>query len=112
MMEALTLGFASMAAEPTHLLLLNPSAGAGRARRLLAEAERALRGREIAYRLVSTTDLAHGIAQALEAASLGVVPMVMSGDGLIGAVGGALVDSATPLGVIPGGRGNDFARAL
>ena len=36
----------------------------------------------------------------------------MSGDGLIGAVGGALAGSETPLGVIPGGRGNDFARVL
>jgi YegS/Rv2252/BmrU family lipid kinase len=36
----------------------------------------------------------------------------MSGDGLIGAVGGALAGSETPLGVIPGGRGNDFARVI
>ncbi len=36
----------------------------------------------------------------------------MSGDGLIGAVGGALAGVDTPLGMIPAGRGNDLARSL
>jgi YegS/Rv2252/BmrU family lipid kinase len=36
----------------------------------------------------------------------------MSGDGLIGQVGGALAGSDIPLGMIPGGRGNDLARVL
>ncbi len=36
----------------------------------------------------------------------------MSGDGLVGAVGGALAGAETPLGIIPGGRGNDLARVL
>ena len=38
--------------------------------------------------------------------------MVVSGDGLIGAVGGALAGAETPLGIVPGGRGNDLARVL
>jgi YegS/Rv2252/BmrU family lipid kinase len=38
--------------------------------------------------------------------------VVMSGDGLIGRIGGALAETDAPMGVIPGGRGNDFARAL
>ena len=37
---------------------------------------------------------------------------MISGDGLIGAVGGAMAGSETPLGIIPGGRGNDLARVL
>ena len=40
------------------------------------------------------------------------MPVVISGDGLIGAVGGAMAGSETPLGIIPGGRGNDLARVL
>ena len=36
----------------------------------------------------------------------------MSGDGLIGQIGGALAGTDAPMGVIPGGRGNDFARVL
>ena len=38
--------------------------------------------------------------------------MVISGDGLLGAVGGAMADAETPLGIVPGGRGNDLARVL
>ncbi len=38
--------------------------------------------------------------------------MVISGDGLVGAVGGAMAGSDTPLGIVPGGRGNDLARVL
>jgi YegS/Rv2252/BmrU family lipid kinase len=40
------------------------------------------------------------------------VPVVISGDGLAGAIGGALAGSETPLGIVPGGRGNDLARVL
>ena len=40
------------------------------------------------------------------------MPVVISGDGLVGAVGGAMAGSDTPLGIVPGGRGNDLARVL
>jgi YegS/Rv2252/BmrU family lipid kinase len=59
-----------------------------------------------------TTSLEHGIGEARGAAADGEVVVVMSGDGLIGQIGGALVETGAPLGVIPGGRGNDFARVL
>ena len=36
----------------------------------------------------------------------------MSGDGLIGQIGGALAETAAKMGIIPGGRGNDLARVL
>jgi YegS/Rv2252/BmrU family lipid kinase len=36
----------------------------------------------------------------------------MSGDGLIGQIGGVLTGGEVPLGIIPGGRGNDLARVL
>ena len=47
------------------------------------------------------------------AAQAGEVAVTLSGDGLIGAVAGALsgIDDAL-IGVLPGGRGNDFARKL
>ena len=62
--------------------------------------------------MVQTTSLEHGVSEARAAAETGEIPVVMSGDGLIGQVGGALAGSETPLGMIPGGRGNDLARVL
>jgi YegS/Rv2252/BmrU family lipid kinase len=64
------------------------------------------------YRLVRTKSLEHGIDEARSAAAGGVVPVVMSGDGLIGQVGGALAEGEVPMAVMPGGRGNDLARVV
>jgi YegS/Rv2252/BmrU family lipid kinase len=99
-------------AQRHHLVLVNPSAGGGRARELLPRLEGALRDHGIEHRLVMTTSLDHGIAEARSAAAGGEVVVVMSGDGLIGQIGGALAETGVPMGVIPGGRGNDFARVL
>jgi YegS/Rv2252/BmrU family lipid kinase len=101
-----------MSDDRRHLVLVNPSAGGGRARDLLPGLESALRERGLAYRLVMTTSLDHGVEEARAAAAEGEVPVVMSGDGLIGQVGGAVAGGGAPLGVIPGGRGNDFARVV
>ncbi len=99
-------------ADRKHALLVNPSSGGGRASELLDDAERELAARGLAFRTVRTRSLENGVEEALAASGAGEVPIVMSGDGLIGAVGGALANSGTPLGIIPGGRGNDFARVL
>jgi YegS/Rv2252/BmrU family lipid kinase len=101
-----------MAAERSHLVLVNPSAGGGRARELLPRLEGALRDHDISHRLVMTTSLDHGIEEAQRAGAAGEVVVVMSGDGLIGQVGGALAGSEARMGIIPGGRGNDLARVL
>jgi YegS/Rv2252/BmrU family lipid kinase len=66
----------------------------------------------VEHRLVMTTSLDHGVEEARRAAQAGEVVVVMSGDGLIGQIGGALAGTGAPLGLIPGGRGNDFARVL
>jgi YegS/Rv2252/BmrU family lipid kinase len=95
-----------------HLLLVNPSSGGGRARKLLPEVERLLGEHGLAYRVVLTESVDHGREEAVGAAERGEIPVVMSGDGLVGQVGGALVGCEIPLGVIPGGRGNDFARVI
>jgi YegS/Rv2252/BmrU family lipid kinase len=101
-----------MSAAGPYLLLVNPSAGAGRARERLPRVERALGQRGIDFRVLHTEGLEHGCAEARTAAAEGVTPVVMSGDGLIGQVGGALAGSGIPMGIVPGGRGNDLARVL
>jgi YegS/Rv2252/BmrU family lipid kinase len=94
------------------VLLVNPAAGAGRGRRRLPAVERALRAAGADYELVLTQSLEHGCVEAKRAVAIGAIPVVMSGDGLIGKVGGAIAGTGTPLGIIPGGRGNDLARVL
>jgi YegS/Rv2252/BmrU family lipid kinase len=62
--------------------------------------------------VVRTESLEHGISEARIAARAGEIPVVMSGDGLVGQVGGSLAETDATLGILPGGRGNDFARVL
>jgi YegS/Rv2252/BmrU family lipid kinase len=93
-------------------LLVNPSSAGGKTLKMLPEIEAALDARRVAFRVQKTKSLEHGSEQALLAIGAGELPVVVSGDGLLGAVGGAMAGSDVPLGLIPGGRGNDFARAL
>ena len=93
-------------------LLVNPASAHGRTLKLLPRIEQELDARRIAFRVERTRGLEDGVERALRAAEAGEAPVVISGDGLIGAVGGALAGSETPLGVVPAGRGNDLARVL
>src|SRR3954447_18764478 len=93
-------------------LLVNPSAGGGRSMKLLPRVEAALDQRRAVFRVQRTRGLEHGIDQALGAIEAGELPVVVSGDGLVGAIGGAMAGAETPLGIVPGGRGNDLARVL
>ncbi len=95
-----------------YLLLVNPSAGGGRARELLPQVERELARHGLSHRSLLTEGLEHGCAEARAGAAAGEIPVVISGDGLIGQIGGAVADTEMPLGIIPGGRGNDLARVL
>jgi YegS/Rv2252/BmrU family lipid kinase len=101
-----------MAGDRPHALIVNPSSGHGRGESILPEVEAELDKRHIEFRTVVTRSLEHGIEEALAAAGAGEVPVVLSGDGMIGQVGGALARSDATMGIIPGGRGNDFARVL
>jgi YegS/Rv2252/BmrU family lipid kinase len=94
------------------LLLVNPAAGGGRAADVLVVAEEALEARGIAYRTVRTESLEHGCEEASRAAAEGETVAVISGDGLVGQIGGALAGSDATMALIPGGRGNDLARVL
>jgi YegS/Rv2252/BmrU family lipid kinase len=91
---------------------VNPHSAGGRTLKRLPDVERQLAARSIPYRVVQTRSLEHGVEEAGRAGAAGEVPVVMSGDGLVGQIGGSLADSGIPLGIIPGGRGNDLARVL
>ena len=89
-----------------------PLPAAAAALKRLPRVEAALDSRRVPFRVVRTRSLEHGVAKGLEAVEAGEIPVVISGDGMVGAIGGAMAGEETPLGIIPGGRGNDLARVL
>ncbi len=93
-------------------LIVNPSAGGGRAARALPAVEAALRAGGAAPRVEVTASLEHAGALAREALGRGEVAVSFGGDGLAGRVAHELRGTGGVLGVLPGGRGNDFARKL
>lgn len=94
-------------------LLVNPSAGGGRALRVAGDVEDALRGLGMSVRRQDTRDIEHARSLAVGAAQAGETLAVLSGDGTVGAVADAVRDvPGALLGVLPGGRGNDLARVL
>ncbi|MBN8869515.1 MAG: diacylglycerol kinase family lipid kinase [Solirubrobacterales bacterium] len=101
-----------MSESQAYALIMNPSSGGGRSKELLPAVEGRLDARRVPFRVERTRSLEHGVDLAFDAVDHGEIPVVMSGDGLIGAVGGALAGVETPLGLIPAGRGNDLARGL
>jgi YegS/Rv2252/BmrU family lipid kinase len=92
-------------------LIVNPSAGGGRALRALPLVQERLRALGVEARTERTRGLEHARELARAAVAADEVPVTLSGDGLIGAVAGALRElPGATMGVLPGGRGNDFAR--
>lgn len=93
-------------------LIVNPSAGDGRAGHVLPEVRAALTDHGLEHHVERTESLAHARELAFAAAAAGETAVALGGDGLVGALADALKHSDGVVGVLPGGRGNDFARVL
>jgi YegS/Rv2252/BmrU family lipid kinase len=93
-------------------LIVNPSAGGGRAAKVLQSAARILNGRDCDFTVELTADIPHAQELAVSACQQGRVAVAIGGDGLVGAVAAGCAESGGVLGIVPGGRGNDLARVL
>lgn len=93
-------------------LVVNPSAGGGKACSLLPTVEAALRSAGHDLVVSETRSLDHAGDLAAQAVADDRVAVAMGGDGIVGRVAGVVADTGGVLGVVPGGRGNDFCRAV
>ena len=100
-----------------NLVIANPTSGQGRGSRVLAETLEFLDFLEAKYKVIATDSLAQSLAE-LNRNDLADFErlLVIGGDGMMHHVVNAVATSSVfpgiPLGLIPAGTGNDFARAL
>ncbi|GGW97917.1 hypothetical protein GCM10010297_19320 [Streptomyces malachitofuscus] len=92
--------------------VVNPTAGAATGAAALLALARHLREEGADLRTAYSRSLAHARELARDAGQQGRVVLAVGGDGIAGGIGGALSGTGATLGLVPAGRGNDFARAL
>ena len=92
-------------------LIVNPSAGGGRTCKRLPDVEAALRSAGHDLVVTATRSLEHADELVADAVRDERVAVAMGGDGIVGRVAGAVAAADGVMGVVPGGRGNDFCRA-
>jgi len=93
-------------------LIVNPTAGNGRARTLLPTVTAVLTEEGADHRVIESASLAHARELATEAAGRGEAVIAVGGDGMAGALAGAAASAGASYGLIPAGRGNDLAGVL
>ncbi|MET9506728.1 YegS/Rv2252/BmrU family lipid kinase [Streptomyces sp. NPDC006622] len=92
--------------------VVNPTAGAATGAAALLGVARLLREAGADLETAYSQSLRHAQELARTAGERGRIVLAVGGDGITGAIGGALSGTDAVLGLIPAGRGNDFARAL
>lgn len=94
-------------------LLVNPTSGRGRGAKAGTVAAARLREHGLAVDVLIGADGAEATDLARGAVALGYDAVVaVGGDGMVHLVLQALAGTGTPLGIVPAGSGNDFARLL
>ncbi len=94
-------------------LIVNPSSGRGRGSAVAKQASQLLDKQGVTHEVMYSRSPDDPARLARESVRDGATAVVgIGGDGLVSQVASELVKTDTPLGIIPAGRGNDFARGL
>lgn len=93
-------------------ILVNPTSGGGRALERVRPVAARLRDAGADVQVVASLGSDHSRGEVSVAVDQGQVVVACGGDGMVASVAGAVVERAGTLGLIPSGRGNDFARQL
>lgn len=93
-------------------IIVNPVAGRGRAPHHALPVAKILRRQGHAVEIVYTRTTADAAVETGHAATAGAVAVAAGGDGMVALVAAAAARCGATLGILPAGRGNDFARQL
>ena len=93
-------------------ILVNPISGGGSAPAAVAAVERLLVDAGADVTVETSRSAERSQAAVAEAVADGQVVVAAGGDGMLASLAGAVVEAKGELGIIPSGRGNDFARML
>ncbi len=95
-----------------YLLIVNPEAGSRSTMKALPEIERLLRDRNADYEFHFTKERGHATELVKEVGVDFDVIVSVGGDGTINEIVNGMPDLNKPLGLLPIGTGNDFARSI
>jgi YegS/Rv2252/BmrU family lipid kinase len=95
-----------------YCFVVNPAACRGRSIRRLPAALGPLSAAGGILRIEESSSLDHAASLAAEAADRGEIVVAVGGDGTVGRMAAAVAAADGVLGIIPAGRGDDFARTL
>jgi YegS/Rv2252/BmrU family lipid kinase len=95
-----------------YCFVVNPAACRGRGIRRMPAVLGPLSAAGAGVRVEQSSSLGHAATVAAEAAGQGETVVAVGGDGMVSAMAAAVSAAGGVLGIIPAGRGNDFARML
>ena len=94
-----------------YLLIVNPEAGSRSTMKALPDIERLMRDREAEYEFHFTKERGHATELVKEVGSDFDVIVSVGGDGTINEIVNGMPELNKPMGILPIGTGNDFARS-
>ncbi len=97
-----------------YTFIVNPTAGSGKTIKCMDKADEYLNHNKIPFEVVYTKEPGHATELAAHYAKDPETKAVIAvgGDGTVAEVAAGLLDTECPMGIIPGGTGNDYRRCF